>query len=95
MHYAFQDDHHLHIVMDACMGGDLHYQLTQAPRRRFGEEQAKFYAASIVLALEYMHRHRILHRDIKPGVCSRIDCRRLVGALARVFICQRRGIGLG
>ena len=66
MHYAFQDARHLYIVMDVCLGGDLHYQLTRAPGKSFGEQQARFYAASLVVCLEYMHGAGVVHRDIKP-----------------------------
>jgi serine/threonine protein kinase len=66
MHYAFQDARHLYIVMDVCLGGDLHYQLTHAPGRTFPENWARFYAASLVVALEYMHGSGVVHRDIKP-----------------------------
>lgn len=62
MHYAFQDARNLYIVMDLCLGGDLHYQLSQQTERAFPEEQARFYAASVVLCLEYMHGAGILHR---------------------------------
>jgi serine/threonine protein kinase len=66
MHYAFQDDRNLFIVMDVCLGGDLHYQLTHSPLRCFSEDQARFYAAGIILGLEYMHGVGVMHRDIKP-----------------------------
>lgn len=66
MHYAFQDAKSLYIIMDACLGGDLHYQLSQSPGRCFQEEQAKFYVASIILCLDYMHSIGVLHRDVKP-----------------------------
>jgi serine/threonine protein kinase len=59
-----QDERRLYILMDLCLGGDLHFQLTQIPARYFPEEQARFYVASIVLALEYMHKSRVLHRDM-------------------------------
>jgi serine/threonine protein kinase len=66
MHYAFQDERCLYIIMDACLGGDLHYQLTQSPLKAFTEPQARFYAAGVILALEYMHSKGVIHRDIKP-----------------------------
>lgn len=52
--------------MDVCLGGDLHYQLTQSPGKAFSEYQARFYAASIIVCLEYMHSVNVIHRDIKP-----------------------------
>jgi serine/threonine protein kinase len=66
MHYAFQDARNLYIVMDVCLGGDLHYQLTHAPSKCFQEHQARFYCASIITCLEYMHSVGVIHRDIKP-----------------------------
>ena len=66
MHYAFQDSRYLYIVMDVCLGGDLHYQLTKCPGGCFTEDRTRFYAASIILGLEYMHKEGVLHRDIKP-----------------------------
>jgi novel protein kinase C epsilon type len=46
--------------MEYASGGSLLDQLQQA--RVFTEETAKFYAAEITLALEYLHKHGILHR---------------------------------
>lgn len=34
--------------------------------RRFTEYRVKFYAASIALALGYLHKCQILYRDLKP-----------------------------
>ena len=45
----------LYFVMDACLGGDLHFQLMRSPKKRFNEQQIRFYAASIIAGLEYMH----------------------------------------
>lgn len=66
MHYAFQDARNLYIVMDVCLGGDLHYQLTHSPNKAFTEQQARFYCASIIVCLEYMHSVEVIHRDVKP-----------------------------
>lgn len=45
-------------------GGELFAHLTAA--KRFDEERAKFYAAEITLALEYLHSSDVIHRDVKP-----------------------------
>jgi serine/threonine protein kinase len=34
--------------------------------KRFDEKTAKFYAAEILLAIEYLHRRSIIYRDLKP-----------------------------
>jgi protein-serine/threonine kinase len=34
--------------------------------RKFTEELTKFYAAEILLALEYVHSKSIIYRDLKP-----------------------------
>jgi len=45
-------------------GGEVLFHL--AKRRRFTEAAARFYCAELVLALEYLHRHDIAFRDLKP-----------------------------
>jgi len=34
--------------------------------RKFSEKQARFYAAQVFLALEYLHYCSLLYRDLKP-----------------------------
>jgi serine/threonine protein kinase len=64
-HYAFQDEAYLYLVLDLARGGDLRYNLS-ASGGRFSETRAKFYIAQVILALEYLHRIGIIHRDVKP-----------------------------
>lgn len=37
-----------------------------AKHRRFTEDNARVYAAEILLALEYLHKNKIIFRDLKP-----------------------------
>ena len=64
MIHAFQDRENLFLVMDLLSGGDLRYHICR--KKRFDEEQTKFFIANIIMALEYIHTNGILHRDIKP-----------------------------
>ena len=67
VHYCFQDDAKLFMVMDLLLGGDLRYQLKKSNGGKpMPEAQVKFYAAQMVLALEYLHGMNVIHRDIKP-----------------------------
>lgn len=50
--------------MEYCPGGDMGQAL--AKHRRFEIEIARIYAAEIVLAIEYLHKHEIIFRDLKP-----------------------------
>jgi len=64
MYSAFQSENFLFMMLEYCRGGELLFHL--ARRRRFCEAAARFYAAELVLALEYLHRHDIVFRDLKP-----------------------------
>jgi len=65
LHYAFQDDDYLYLVMDYYCGGDLLTLLSKF-EDRLPEEMAKFYIAEMVLAIHSLHQLRYVHRDIKP-----------------------------
>ena len=64
MHFAFQDNDNLYLVIDLLTGGDLRYHICK--HKKFTEEQTKFFIACIILGLEYCHYNNIIHRDIKP-----------------------------
>lgn len=61
MFNAFQSEKKLFFVLEYCPGGEL-FGLLQK-RSKLTEEQTKFYAAQIVLALEYLHSKDIIYRE--------------------------------
>ncbi|XP_077367350.1 serine/threonine-protein kinase MRCK alpha isoform X9 [Festucalex cinctus] len=65
LHYAFQDDDNLYLVMDYYVGGDLLTLLSKF-EDRLPEEMARFYVAEMVLAIDSIHQLHYVHRDIKP-----------------------------
>ncbi|KAL1517229.1 hypothetical protein ABEB36_001021 [Hypothenemus hampei] len=65
LHYAFQDESNLYLVMDYYCGGDLLTLLSKF-EDRLPEDMARFYIAEMVLAIDSIHRLKYVHRDIKP-----------------------------
>uniref|UniRef100_A0A803P7X4 non-specific serine/threonine protein kinase n=1 Tax=Cannabis sativa TaxID=3483 RepID=A0A803P7X4_CANSA len=62
--YSFTCRENLYLVMEYLNGGDLYSLL-----RNLGcleEDVARVYIAEVVLALEYLHSLRVVHRDLKP-----------------------------
>ncbi|XP_012090189.2 3-phosphoinositide-dependent protein kinase 2 [Jatropha curcas] len=62
--FTFQDTFSLYMALESCEGGELFDQITR--KGRLPEEEARFYAAEVVDALEYIHSMGLIHRDIKP-----------------------------
>ncbi|KAJ1550208.1 Serine/threonine kinase, partial [Cladochytrium tenue] len=52
----------IYFVQEYVSGGDLMWHIQ---RQQFSERRAKFYAAEVLLALEYFHRNNIVYRDLK------------------------------
>ncbi|KAM0513018.1 hypothetical protein ACHAPE_008223 [Trichoderma viride] len=63
---SFSDRERLYLVLDYVPGGEIFSYLRKY--RRFDEQIARFYAAEIVLVLEYLHERQggVAYRDLKP-----------------------------
>ncbi|CAH1791260.1 unnamed protein product [Owenia fusiformis] len=63
LHYAFQTEAKLHLILDYVNGGELFTHLYQ--REHFKEPEVRIYIGEIALALETLHKLGIIYRDIK------------------------------
>ena len=64
MVFCFQTEERIYFIMPFIRGGELFQHLRK--EKFFKEDKARFYAASMGIALEYLHNHGIVYRDIKP-----------------------------
>lgn len=62
----FETDRFSCLVMEYCPGGDLHTLRQRQPGKFFSEYAARFYAAEVLLAVEYLHMLGVVYRDLKP-----------------------------
>lgn len=91
LYCSFQDDEYLYLIMEYLPGGDM---MTLLMRKDIlTEDVARFYIGESVLAIESIHKHNYIHRDIKPdnllldrnghmklsdfGLCKPLDCSNL------------------
>ncbi|KAB8495650.1 hypothetical protein FH972_025392 [Carpinus fangiana] len=91
LYCSFQDDEYLYLIMEYLPGGDMMTLLMR--KDTLTEDEARFYVAETVLAIESIHKHNYIHRDIKPdnllldrdghmklsdfGLCKPLDCSNL------------------
>ncbi|KAL8139041.1 hypothetical protein V2J09_005042 [Rumex salicifolius] len=88
LYCSFQDEEYLYLVMEYLPGGDMMTLLMR--KDTLTEDEARFYVAETILAIESIHKHNYIHRDIKPdnllldrhghlrlsdfGLCKPLDC---------------------
>ncbi|KAJ9564654.1 hypothetical protein OSB04_000620 [Centaurea solstitialis] len=74
LYTSFQTPTHVCLITDFCPGGELFALLDKQPLKLFREESARFYAAEVVIGLEYLHCLGIIYRDLKPeNILLQID----------------------
>nr|AML77660.1 putative LOV domain-containing protein [Tragopogon porrifolius] len=66
LYTSFETPTHVCLITDFCPGGELFALLDKQPLKLFKEESARFYAAEVVIGLEYLHCLGIIYRDLKP-----------------------------
>lgn len=64
--YSFQTELQLYIIMPYCECGNFYHFMRKQKYKCFNEEQTKYYASCILLALEYLHFTGVIYRDLKP-----------------------------
>ena len=81
LRYAFHDANSLYLVMELMEGGDLSFHLKARENTaavaaaggpggvggKFTEDEARFYAAEIVMGLAHIHSRNMVYRDLKPA----------------------------
>ncbi|KAH8958653.1 hypothetical protein BDL97_06G036600 [Sphagnum fallax] len=91
LYCSFQDEDYLYLIMEYLPGGDMMTLLMR--KDTLTEDEARFYVGQAVLAIESIHKHNYIHRDIKPdnllldkhghmklsdfGLCKPLDCSNL------------------
>ncbi|KAK9345798.1 kinase-like domain-containing protein [Lipomyces starkeyi] len=62
---CFEDDVNVYILLEVCSNKtlmDMHRR-----RKRFTEQEARYFLIQILGAVKYMHGRRVIHRDLKLG----------------------------
>ncbi|KAK4441133.1 Phototropin-1 [Sesamum alatum] len=66
LYASFQTKTHICLITDYCPGGELFLLLERQPTKVLKEDAVRFFAAEVIVALEYLHCQGIIYRDLKP-----------------------------
>ena len=66
LYHSFQSEEYLYFCMEYCLGGEFFRALQMRPGKCLPEDDARFYAAEVTAALEYLHLMGFIYRDLKP-----------------------------
>jgi len=63
--YSFFDDsYNIYLLMELGCDGQLYDLMKKRPKLK--EDSVSLITREIVEGLTYMHKHKVIHRDIKP-----------------------------
>ena len=64
IHHFFQDSKFIYFILDYVPGGELFTLMRKDIK--FSVQNARFYIAQIIDALDILHKNKIIYRDLKP-----------------------------
>ena len=62
LYVTFQDEENVYMLLDYMRFGDFRKKMSI----KYFEDEIRFIAANILISLEFLHKHDIIHRDVKP-----------------------------
>lgn len=65
LYEAFEDAEAIYLVLELCEGGDL-LERVAAPHEQIPERDAAMLLVQMLGAIQHLHLHGIVHRDVKP-----------------------------
>ncbi|KAH0622120.1 hypothetical protein JD844_024138 [Phrynosoma platyrhinos] len=63
LYETLETENSYYMVMELCLGGDLMDRICE--KKKLEEREVKKYMRQIITAVEHLHRHGIVHRDLK------------------------------